>query len=431
MEPLALNGPLASLGPWLASWLGPFAPRIVAAAALLGVAWLGARILRLAVLRGWDRASLDERLHSPGLGQTLAGVAGAFVWLLMLPALLGTLELQGLLDPVNAMLSRLLAFIPNLLGSAVVLGVGLLLARILRQIASGLLRAAGSDKAAQRLGLGQALGEGGLAGMAGNIVYVLVLLPTMVAALQPLGLDALTQPLVKLLETVTELIPKLISAAIIVGIAVLAGRALANLASALLAGMGLDKLPEKLGGAPLRLAGRSLSELAGSAVFLAVVTVALTQASQVLGLPVLTEMVATLGATAARLAVALVLLVAGIFLASAAARALQASDLRNARGLALGARVAILFFAGALALRQAGLPAEIVTIAFGAVVGALAVGLGVALGVGGRHAAGRLVGRMVDSFAEPPAAAAAPAVLPERAPASDGASAPPTTPLRD
>lgn len=427
-----MNGPLASLGPWLASWLGPFAPRMVAAAALLAAAWLGARILRLAVQRGWDRARLDGRLHSPGLGQTIAGVAGAFVWLLMLPALLGTLELQGLLDPVNAMLSRLLAFIPNLLGSAVVLGVGLLLARILRQVASGLLRAAGSDKAAERLGLGQALGEGGLAGMAGNIVYVLVLLPTLVAALQPLGLDALTQPLVKLLETVTELIPKLISATIIVGIAVLAGRALANLASALLAGMGLDKLPERLGAAPLRLAGRTLSELAGSAVFVAVVTVALTQASQVLGLPVLTEMVATLGATAARLAVALVLLVAGVFLASAAARALEASSLRNARGLALGARGAILFFAGALALRQAGLPAEIVTIAFGAVVGALAVGLGVALGVGGRHAAGRLVGRMVDSFAEPAttAAAAVPALPPEQAPASPPASAPPATPPR-
>lgn len=392
------NAYLDTAGAWLASWLGPFAPRIIAALALLAAAWLGARLLRMALQRAWTRASLDERLHSPGLGETLASVAGAFVWLLMLPALLGTLELQGLLDPVNAMLSRLLAFVPNLLGSVVVLGIGVLLARILRQIVAGLLRAAGSEKAAERMGLGQALGEGGLAGIAGNIVYVLVLLPTLVAALQPLGLDALTQPLQKMLETVTDLVPRLISASIIVGIAVLAGRALANLVSALLAGMGLDKLPEKLGAAPLQLAGRSLSELAGTAVFIGVVTVALTQSTQVLGLPVLTEMVATLGATAARLAVALVLLVAGIFIASAAARALQGSGLRNARGLALGARVAILFFTGALALRQAGLPAEIVTIAFGAVVGALAIGLGVALGVGGRHAAARVVDQVVDSF---------------------------------
>lgn len=402
MEPLKHS--FDTITPFFSGLLGPFAPRLLAALAILAVAWLGARLARLAFQRLWARARLDERLHSEDLGATLAGVASAAVWLLALPALLGTLELDGLLDPVNAMLSRLLAFIPNLLGSAVVLGVGLLLARIIRQIVAGLLRAAGSEKAAERMGLAQALGDGGLAGLAGTVVYVLVLLPTLVAALQPLGLDALTQPLSKLLETVTSVIPRLVSAAILVGVAVLIGRALASLATAVLAGVGLDTLPEKLGAAPLRLAGRTLSELAGMAVMVAVVTVAITQASEILGLPVLTEMVATLGATTARLAVSLVLLVAGVFLASAAARALQASSLRNATLLAHGARVTILFFTGALALHQAGLPAEIVTIAFSAVFGALAIGVGVALGVGGRHAAGRVVDQLVASF-EPPAPA--------------------------
>ncbi len=399
----ALSNSLDTFGSFVGSFLGPYAPRLLAALAILAVAWLGARLVRLGVQRAWARSGLDDRLHSPGLGETLSSVAGAAVWLLALPALLGTLGLDGLLAPVNAMLSRLMGFIPNLLGSAVVLGVGLLLARIVRQITAGLLRAAGSEKAAQRLGLAQALGEAGLAGLAGTVVYVLILLPTLVAALQPLGLDALTLPLSRLLETVTALIPKLFSAAIVVGIAVLIGRALASLASALLAGMGLDKLPEKLGAAPLRIAGRSLSELAGTAVMVAVVTVALTQASEILGLPVLTQMVSALGAASARLAVALVLMVAGVFLASAAARALQASTLRHARLLAPAARGAILFFAGALALHQAGLPEQIISIAFGAVVGALAIGLGVALGVGGRHAAARVVERVADAFDAAPA----------------------------
>ncbi len=401
MEPLKHS--FDTITAFFGSFLGPFAPRLLAALAIIAAAWLGARLVRLAAQRAWDRAGLDVRLHSEGLGATLAGVASAAVWLLALPALLGTLELDGLLAPVNAMLSRLMAFIPNLLGSAVVLGVGVLLARIVRQIVGGLLRAAGSEKAAARMGLAQALGEGGLAGLAGTVIYVLILLPTLVAALQPLGLDALTQPLSKLLETVTALIPRLISAAIVVGVAVLIGRALASLASAILSGLGLDTLPEKLGAAPLQLAGRSLSELAGTVVMVAVVTVAVTQASEILGLPILTEMVATLGATMARLAVALVLLVAGLFLASMAARSLLASGLRNARLLAGGARFAILFFASALALRQAGLPAEIVSIAFGAVVGALAIGVGVALGVGGRHAAARVVDSVVDSFELPAA----------------------------
>lgn len=381
--------------------LGPFVPRVLGALAILLAAWVGARLVRAAVQRAGERARVDERLHSPGLMATLAGVASALVWLLALPALLGTLELQGLLTPVNAMLSRLMGFVPNVFGALVVLGIGLLLANIARQVVSGLLRAAGSEKAAEKMGLGTALGPDGLAGMAGNAVYALLLLPTLVAALQPLGLDAVTQPLSKLLETVINLIPKLLSAGILVGVAVLIGRALATLVTALLSGMGLDKLPQRLGAAPLRVAGRSLSELAGTAVMVAVVTVAITQASEILGLPILTQMLSTTGAAMVRIGVALVIVVVGLILASMAAQTILSRAPRNAPLLAWSARGAILFFAAALALHQAGLPAEIVTIAFASVVGGVAIGLAVAIGVGGRHVAARVLDRVATSFEDP------------------------------
>jgi hypothetical protein len=393
-----------SVGSSLGALLGPYAPRVLGALALLAAAWLSARLARAAATRAAARARVDERLKSPGLSATLAGVAAALVWLLALPALLGTLELQGLLTPVNAMLSRLMAFVPNLIGAAVVLGIGVLVARIAKQVVGGLARAAGSEKLAEKLGLAASLGPEGLAGIAGQIVFVLLLLPTTLAALQPLGLDALTQPLSRLFDTLVNLVPKLLSATLVVGIAVLVGRALANLAAAALAAAGLDRLPERLGAAPLRLAGRSASELAGGAVMLAVVLVAVAQATEILGLPVLTEIVAVTGAALARLAVAAVVLFAGVLLASLAARALEAGTLPNARALAWAARAAILFFAGALALRQAGLPAEIVAIAFGAVVGAVAIAVAVAFGVGGREVAARVLDRVAASFEQRPAA---------------------------
>ena len=46
-------------------------------------------------------------------------------------------------------------------------------------------------------------------------------------------------------------------------------------------------------------------ELAGSAVMVAVVTVAITQASEILGLPILTQMLSSTGAAMVRLGVAL------------------------------------------------------------------------------------------------------------------------------
>ena len=389
--------------------LGPFVPRVLGALTIVLVAWLAALVVRAAALQAGTKFRVDERLHSPGLMLTLSGVASALVWLLALPELLGTLELQGLLTPVNAMLSGLLGFVPNLFGALVVLAVGMLIANIVRQILSGVLRAAGSEKVADRLGLGTALGKDGLAGIAGNAAYALLLLPTLVAALQPLGLDAVTQPLSRLLETVISLIPKLLSAAILVGVAALIGRALSSIITALLASVGLDSLPQRLGAAPLRLAGRSLPEVGGLAVMVAVVMVAITQASEILGLPVLTQMLSALGAALVRLSVALVILIVGLILASMAVQAITQRAPRNAQLLGWAARAAILFFAAALALHQAGLPAEIVTIAFGAVVGGIAIGLAVAIGVGGRHVAARVLDKVAASFeAAPPAAKAAP-----------------------
>lgn len=236
--------------------LGPFVARVMGALTIVLLAWLAARLVRAAALQAGTRRRVDERLHSPGLMVTLSGVASALVWLLALPALLDTLQLQGLLTPVNAMLSAMMGFVPNLFGALVVLAVGMLIANIVRQILSGVLRAAGSEKVTERLGLGTALGKAGLAGMAGNVAYVLLRLPTLVAALQPLG---------------------------------------------------LDKLPQRLGAAPLSLAGRSLQEWGGLTVMVAVVMVAITQASEIQGLPVLTEMLSALGAVVGGIAIGLAL----------------------------------------------------------------------------------------------------------------------------
>ncbi|WP_058086856.1 hypothetical protein [Aquabacterium parvum] len=118
---------------------------------------------------------------------------------------------------------------------------------------------------------------------------------------------------------------------------------------------------------------------------------AITQACQVLGFVVLTEVVTVLGSVMARLVTAALVLAIGLWLASAAAQAVEASGRHEALAWARVARWTILFFSTALALRQSGLPGDIIVIAFAAVVGAIALGLALALGLGGREVAGRLL----------------------------------------
>lgn len=254
------------MGPF-AAVLGPYAPKVLGALVMVLVAWLAGRLVRAAVGRLGQRARLDERLQSPGFSAMLANVGVGLVWLFALPGLLETLQLKGLLDPVNVMMSRIMGFLPNLVGAIVVFGVGFLVARIVRQIVTGMLRAAGSERLAEKIGLSGSLGEQGLA---------------------------------------------------------------------------------------------------------------------------------------------------GLWLSNWVAGLIREGASFNAPALAMLARAAILFFTAALALRQAGLPADIVTIAFGAVVGAVAIGVAVAVGVGGRDVAGRLLEEAVDALrTEPPPSDTPPIRFPE------------------
>ncbi len=307
----------------VASGLGPYAPRFIGALVLGVATWVVARVLRTLVRRFGVARSLDERIKSPGITGHLSDTAYWLVWLLALPALLGALQMDGLLTPVQAMVTRLLGFLPNLLGAAVVFGVGFLAARIVRQVITGVLTVAGSERLAARLGLSNAVGKDGLAGLVSLMVFVLLLLPVVAATLQPLGLDSVTNPVSRLLDTVTSLIPRLVAAAIIVAIAALVGRAVASIVTAMLTGLGFDNLPTRLGlTGPLRLGGRGPSELAGALVMFAVLWVAITQACQVLGFAILTDTVATLGEALARVAAALGLALAGLWLSTLAGQRL-------------------------------------------------------------------------------------------------------------
>ena len=376
----------------LTAGLGPYAPKLVGALAMVLIAWFASRLVRTAVMRLCQQRGLDERLQSPGFSAMLANVGVGLVWLFTLPGLLETLELKGLLDPVNVMVSRLMGFVPNLVGTVVVFGIGFLVARILRQIVTGMLRAAGSEKLAERMGLATSLGEGGLSGLVGSLVFAFTMLPVLAASLEPLGLDAVTKPVSHLLDTVMALVPKVTASAVIVAVAALIGRAVAGIVTGLLGSMGFNRLSAHLGlGSTTRAGARTPSELAGSVVMFAIVCVAVMQACEVLGFAILTKLVGNLGAVLAGVAVAGVVMIGGLWLSNWVAGLIRAGSAANAPALANLARGAILLFTAALALRQAGLPGDIVGIAFGSVVGAIAVGVAVAVGVGGRHVAGRLL----------------------------------------
>ena len=163
-----------------------FAPRILGAGLLLIIAWVLASVLRLVIAKVLTAAKLDERLRGgigegdeqrPPLARSLADAVYWLIFLLFLPGVLNALAVEGLLEPIQAMVGKVAGFIPNLFTAAVILGVGWFVARIVQRVVSSLLSAVGLDALSEKGGLSAVLGTQRLSAVVGLVAYILIFLP--------------------------------------------------------------------------------------------------------------------------------------------------------------------------------------------------------------------------------------------------------------
>lgn len=375
-----------------------FAPRVGGAGMLLIAAWIIGTVLRLAVTRILQATNFEDRLGSAAaldserrvsISRTLGDAVYWLIFLLFLPAVLDTLALQGLLLPVQSMLDQVLGFLPNLLAAALIAAVGWFIARILQQITANLLAALGLDQLSENVGLTAVLGKQRLSGVAGLIVYILILIPVLVAALNALQLDAITGPASNMLDAILAAIPLVFAAALLIVIAYVVGKVVGGLIANLLAGVGFDRVLALFGVGDEDRAGRMPSDIAGSLVQVAIILFASVEASRLLGFAVLADLVAQFLVFAGQVLLGLVIFAIGLYLANLAASVIDASGNEQAKLLALAARVSIIVLAGTMALSQMNLASDIINLAFGIVLGSAAFALALAFGLGGREVAAR------------------------------------------
>ena len=377
-----------------------FLPQVLAAGALAIIAYVVARLLRTITQRGLEAANVDQRFKN-GVdaeyeGASIATTASTgvyyLVFLLFLPAILDALQLQGLLSPIEGMISEALNFLPNLLAAGLIFVIGYFVARLVRQIVSNLLAAVGTDRLAERVGISNLLGEQKLSSTLGTVVYVLLLVPVLISALNALSLEAVTAPASRMLDMMLAAIPQLFGAFVVLTIAFVVGKLISGLASSLLAGIGFNQVFSKLGiqrAVPSNNAdsSRTPSELAGSLLLGAVMLFAAIEAADMMGFESLSTLFAQFLTFAGQVLLGLVIFGLGLFLSNMAAQAIRQSNLTQGALLAVAARISVLVFVGAIALRQMGLANSIINLAFGLTLGAIAVAAAIAFGIGGRDVA--------------------------------------------
>ena len=393
-------------------------PKLAKALIFLGIAWVLATVAKLAVSRAMRTFGVDERLNQQVgtaandnpllLSDTLANALYWFIFLLFLPSVLESLDLQQALLPVNNLLNQILAAIPKILEAVLIGFVGWLLAQVVQRIVTNLLAAAGADSLGARFGISRSSGGQSLSWIIGTIVYVLILIPTAIAALNALDIQAISLPAIAMLNTILGALPNIFTAAIILAVAYILGRWIGDLVTNILTGIGFNNVFSWLGVQPKQplmirapgsidpdatvlqepdLPARTPSEFVGIVVQVGILLFAVVAATDVLRIPALTAIVSGIVLVAGRVLAGLVVFAIGLYLANLAFSLIASSGTRQARLLGQTARIAVIAFVSALALQQMGIGSDIVNLAFGLLLGAIAVGIALAFGLGGREIA--------------------------------------------
>ncbi len=367
-----------------------YAPRLIAGTILVLLAWLIATLIQALVGRALAASALGERLSKEAgmepMSKTVANVLFWLVILLFMPSILAAFELRGLLEPVQGMLGKLLDMVPNVFGAAVIGFVGWLVAKVLRGLVTNLLAAAGADKMGSQIGLAEAVK---LSRLAGTIVFILVFVPTLIAALDALKVEAISRPATEMLERLLAAVPNLVAAALILVVTWYVAKFAADLLSRLLAGMGLDTVPERLGMSNIFAGTFKPSTLTRWLALFFAMLFATVEAANRLEFTQVRDLVSTFIKFGGEILLGGVILVIGFWLAGLAHDAIRRAVGEGRSGLAQLVRVAILGLVIAMGLRAMGIADDIVNLAFGLTLGAVAIAFALSFGLGGREAAGR------------------------------------------
>ena len=389
-----------------------FVPKLASAAALAGVAWLLATVVKAIVIRtaGTLMPAMSRRLavgeNQVLPSETLGNALYWFVFLFFLPLILDVLDLRGPLAPVQNLLNDILSALPNIFKAGLIGIVGWFLARIVRELVTNLLAAAGTERLAAKIGLNRAAPGQSLSGLLGTLVYLMVLIPTAVAALDALQIPAISRPATSMLQRVLDTIPQILTAVAILAIAYVVSQFIGELVSNLLSGLGFNNIFRALGlnalhdttiaNPVISVTGSEItppstkqtpSEVAGLIARVGVMLVATVAATEVLGIPSLNNLVDGLLLISGQVLSGVVVFAIGLYLANLAQKVVSSSGTQQSQVLGQAARLAIIIFVGAMALQQMGIAASIVNLAFGLLLGAIAVALAISFGLGGRDVA--------------------------------------------
>lgn len=356
------------------------------ALAILVATWLLAKAAKWAFARLVDKITVLQRDTSTGesIGMSLGRIVSLLIWLFGLLGILQVLELNAVAGPINSLLENIVAFVPNLVGAGLLLFIGMMIARIVRDLVVTGLQTVDLDKWANKGGVDNVTGSTAISSTIGTIVYVLIAIPVAIGALGVLDIAAISDPASDMLRMILAAIPNILAAAILLGIGYLISKFVHNLLTELLSGLGVDRSLAETG---LLSDGTNASSIIARIVQVAIILFFAIAATRLLGFPELTAILDEILSLGGRVVFGAVVIGVGFLIANLLSKLVSGTEGGSTAGtIVRWATIIIFTFMG---LSYTGVGDIITETAFSALVIGAAVAGALAFGLGGREWAAR------------------------------------------
>ena len=395
-------------------------PKVLIAILILIATWIVARAVKWVIQKAIDRTPvLRKHMTGPSdetVGHQLGTIAKLIIWLVGIMAALQFLGFAQILAPINELVNEIFAFLPHLIAAGLIFFVGLVVAKIVKRLVETVLVAANVDGLLARVGIGSTDGtvrtdpsavppgaapgstRASIARAAGVLVYALIIIPVAIAALQALEISSIAGPATEMLNEILSAIPRVLAAALWIGIAFVAARFLKTIIEAILPPTGFDDAIRSTGVLP---ANAFPSRIVANIAMIAIILAASIEAAKQLGGGTIAIFLAQVTELGGKVIFGTLIIVAGIFLARILSNLVGSGTGEGGFAQTI-VRYAIIALFTAIGLTFMGLADQIVILAFGLILGSAAVATALAFGLGGRDAAARVADRWAD-YASPPA----------------------------
>ena len=381
----------SSLDAYLPAWAQGWGSGAIVALITIIIGWLIAKIAAAVIAGVINKTGLGRKAKASGnnIGRSLSSAVFWVVWLIFILMGLGQFpQVAEQLGFLNTMMTDIFTFLPKLVLGSVILAIGIMLSRVVKNVITSTFEVARVDTMASKYGIGgQASVDGtpalSISASLAKLISSIVVIIFAIAAINIWSIPGISQPVSDMLDLVLSYIPRVLGAAVVLGIAVFIGRFVSNLAQSTLPATGIDNALSAIEG----LDGDTSdsfkpSKIVGTIAFIGITLMGLTAAMSTLDIPALSDVFGTLLALGGKIVLGFVIIGAGVFIANVVTRMIKGAV---GDTLANAIRYVIILLISFMGLSEMDLGDGIIESAFNWGIGATAVAGAIAFGLGGRE----------------------------------------------